>query len=276
MLRLIFIVSFGLVILTGCSTEGEGMAETNRVNGDAPEKDLIVDDLIDENLVETEWVLTSINGAPLVEGTNITLAIYTAELAGFAGCNGYGSQYEIDVNGGIKILEIESQLEGCVEPEGVLDQESDYLNQLLHTNQYSIEGNVLTLNNSASKHPLLYTRRESFEMETSSLENTEWNLVATESFPLISGSEIRLSFSEGEITGFGGCRDYEGEYEAEDDHIVFPMMMMTSELCDDLELQIQESTFTTWLELTTHYRLAEGRLELFLADGNELIFETPK
>jgi hypothetical protein len=49
--------------------------------------------------------------------------------------------------------------------------------------------------------------------------------------------------------------------------------MMIGELCDDFDLQIQEAKFTTWLELSTHYRIFEDQLGLFLADGNELLFE---
>jgi heat shock protein HslJ len=105
------------------------------------------------------------------------------------------------------------------------------------------------------------------------LDNTQWNLVPSDGFPLIDGSTITLSFSKGEIEGYGGCRDYEGEYVADGDKIVFPVMVMTSEICDDRDLEIQESKFTTWLELSTHYQILGDQLELHLATGEWLLFD---
>jgi len=77
------------------------------------ESDNAETNLLDPDLVETEWVLTSINGGPLLEGTNITLAFYPSELSGFAGCNGYGAPIEIHENNQIQIKEIASQAEAA-------------------------------------------------------------------------------------------------------------------------------------------------------------------
>jgi heat shock protein HslJ len=224
-------------------------------------------------LAQTEWVLTSMNGKPLLDGTNITLAFSLAELSGFAGCNSYGSQYELSDNDQINILEIASQAEGCLEPQGVLVQESEYLKQLLNVTQYKIEQNALALSNQENEQALIFALRESFGMDPAALEDTQWLLLASEDFPLKDGSRITISFSKGEIEGFGGCRNYEGQYMAEEDRIVFPVLLMTSDLCSDPDLQIQEDTFTSWLELSTHYLIEENQLQLFLADGNNLVFE---
>lgn len=160
-----------------------------------------------------------------------------------------------------------------MEPEGVLDQESEYLKQLLSAEKYKIDGSVLILSNPSSEQILVYSLLEPFEIDPLTLDDTHWNLVPSESFPLKDGSTITISFSNGVIEGFGGCRDYEGQYEAEEDRIVFPVIMMKGELCDDLDLQIQEDKFTTWLELSSHYRIEEYQLNLFLVDGKELFFE---
>jgi heat shock protein HslJ len=271
MYRKILIIVLGLVLFSACS-------EANEVIGgsDLAENDLAENDLAESDLAESEWVLTLFNGEPLLEGTNITLAFHPGELGGFAGCNGYGSRYELSGEGEIQVLEIVSRAEGCVEPDGVLDQESEYLKQLLNSKQYKIDDSILTLSISTTEQTLVYSLREPFVMEPTLLENTQWNLVASDDFPLIDGSAITLSFSEGEIEGYGGCRDYAGEYKAEGDQIVFPVMMMLSEICDDLDLQIQESTYTTWLELTTHYRVQGDQLEFYLATGDSLLFETLK
>jgi heat shock protein HslJ len=256
--RNIFIIVLGLVLFTACSEASDVIGE----NG-----------LAESELAESEWVLISLNGEPLQKGTNITLAFYPAEISGFAGCNGYGGPVEFHDNNEIQVIEIASQAEGCIEPEGVLEQESEYLNMLWNIEQYRIDDSVLILSIPDSEQTLVYSLREKFETDPSLLENTHWNLLQSESFPLIDGSIITISFSNREIEGYGGCRDYLGEYEAEGDKIVFPVMMMLGEICDDLDLQIQESKFTTWLELSTHYRIQGDQLELNLATGEWLLFD---
>ena len=105
------------------------------------------------------------------------------------------------------------------------------------------------------------------------MENTHWILLSSDSFSLLNGSTITISFSKGKIEGYAGCREYQGEFEAEGDKIVFPVLEMLGELCDDQDLQIQEGNFTTWLELSTHYQIYDGHLELNLATGDTLKFE---
>ena len=261
------IILFLLSFISACSAP----PPTEYINDS---NELLEEEINDGNdLVDSEWVLTSLNGEPLLEGTNITLAFYPAEISGFAGCNGYGAPLEFRENNKIQVIEIASQAEGCIEPEGVLDQESEYLNILWNIEQYGINGSVLTLSIPDSEQTLVYSLRDPFETDPSVLDNTQWNLVSTDGFLLIDGSAITLSFSTGEIEGFGGCRDYDGEYVADGDKIVFPVMVMKSEICDDLDLQIQESKFTTWLELSTHYRILGDQLELHLATGEWLLFD---
>jgi heat shock protein HslJ len=272
MIRKAFIM-LGLILLSACSEASEDISETDLIEKDLEESDNAETNLVDPDLVETEWVLTSINGGPLLEGTNITMAFYPSELSGFAGCNGYGAPIEIHENNQIQIKEIASQAEGCIEPEGVLDQEREYLNILWNIKQFRIDGSVLTLSIPDSEQTLVYSLREPFETDPSLLDNTQWNLVPSDGFPLIDGSTITLSFSKGEIEGYGGCRDYVGEYVADGDKIVFPVMVMTSEICDDRDLEIQESKFTTWLELSTHYQILGDQLELHLATGEWLLFD---
>jgi heat shock protein HslJ len=201
------------------------------------------------------------------------LAFDASSFSGFAGCNGYGGPVETDEPDNIKFGEMSSQAEGCIEPEGVLDQEINYLRQLMKMKIYLVEDGVLTLSNRGSGKSLVYTLREPLKMDPESLENSQWNLLTSDDFPLIEGSEITLAFSVGEMVGFAGCRDYKGEYEAEGDKIRFPMTMMLGEVCDDQALLIQEGRFTTALELSTHYQIEKDQLTLFLATGETVVFE---
>lgn len=260
-----------LILISGCS-QGE---QFNQSAGEIEliDQDLIEKNLVDPELVNREWVLDELDKEPLINGTNIILAFDDSSFSGFAGCNGYGGPVELAEGGGIKFGEMSSQAEGCIEPEGVLDQEVNYLNQLLAVKQYRVDGNELTLTIPESGKTLIYTLRAPFDMDPEALGNTDWQLSSSDNFPLIGGSQITLSFANGKIHGFGGCRDYQGEYEAKGDEIRFPMMEMLDDVCDDEDLLIQEGKFTTALELSIHYQVQDDQLTLFLATGETVIFE---
>jgi heat shock protein HslJ len=273
------ILFIALILISGCSEKiivDESKNENDPADQELGEGDLIDIQSVDSELVDREWYLNTLDGQPLIEGTNIILAFEGSSFSGFAGCNGYGGPVEKGEDGDIKFGEMASQAEGCIEPEGVLDQEINYLRQLLDMELYRVDGGVLTLSIPKSGQRLVYTLREPFEMDPDLLVNTHWNLLASGDFPLIEGSEITISFSNGEMEGFAGCRDYRGEYEADGDKIRFPMTMMLSEICEQQDLLIQEGKFTTAFELSTHYQIEDDRLTLFLATGETIVFERLK
>lgn len=270
------IIVLSLILFSAC-IENSSLAEST-AGAELLEQEIVEDDsseipLVDSDLVDREWFLNGLDGEPLIEGTNIILAFDASSFSGFAGCNGYGGPIKTAQDGNIKFGEMESQAEGCIEPEGVLDQEINYLRQLKRMKIYLVEDDVLTLSNRGSGKSLVYTLREPLAMDPESLENSQWNLLASDDFPLIEGSEITLAFSVGEMLGFAGCRDYKGEYVAEGDEIRFPMTMMLGELCEDEALLIQEGKFTTALELSIHYQIVDDKLTLFLATGETVVFE---
>jgi heat shock protein HslJ len=272
----LFIVIITLILLSACAEEtpvDETVLGGEQVDKEISEGEVIEDQLIGSELVGREWFLNTLDGEPLIEGTNIILAFDESSFSGFAGCNGYGGPAETDEEGNITFGEMSSQAEGCIEPEGVLDQEINYLDQLLDMEKFRVENGELTLSIPGSGQTLIYTLREPFKMDPQLLEDSNWKLLATDDFPLIENSLITISFSNGEMEGFGGCRDYRGEYEAKGDEIRFPMTMMLSEVCEDEALLIQEGEFTTALELSIHYQVQDDQLTLILATGETVIFE---
>lgn len=274
--RNLIVIFFSILLFSACVDQST-VKEANKVNEELDqelvESEIPVIQLVDSELVDREWFLNSLDGKPLIEGTNIILAFDEASFSGFAGCNGYGGPVETGEDGSIKFGEMSSQAEGCIEPEGVLDQEINYLDQLLDMKKYHVDSGILTLSIREGGQRLVYSLREPFEMDPALLDDSDWNLLPSDDFPLIEGSEITISFSNGKMEGFGGCRNYQGEYEAEGDEIRFPMTMMVDDVCDDEELLIQEGKFTSALELSIHYRVQGDQLTLFLATGETVIFE---
>lgn len=270
-------ISFLALLLFSACVDQSTVEEANKVNEELDqelvESEIADIQLVDSELVDREWFLNSLDGKPLIEGTNIILAFDEASFSGFAGCNGYGGPLETGEDGSIKFGEMSSQAEGCIEPEGVLDQEINYLDQLLDMKKYHVDNGILTLSIREGGQRLVYSLREPFEMDPALLDDSDWNLLPSDDFPLIEGSEITISFSNGKMEGFGGCRNYQGEYIAEGDVIRFPVTIMVDEVCDDEDLLIQEGKFTTALELSIHYQVQGDRLTLFLATGETVIFE---
>ena len=83
----------------------------------------------------TSWVLSAYNdgqGALVTVTESSEISIDFAEggqLSGFSGCNNYNASYEVDQHS-IVIGPVASTLMACDQPEGVMEQESNYLRAL--------------------------------------------------------------------------------------------------------------------------------------------------
>lgn len=221
------------------------------------------------------WILTSLNGERLLEGTHITLNFTAGMANGFAGCNAYGSPYRETGTGSLTIIEVAVTAQGCLEPEGVLQQEDAYIAALADVKAYSVKEERLEIENAAGELTLVFAREREFSMEPSELLDTAWRLVSWDGDSPIEGSNITLFFRDGnEVAGHAGCRGYVASYEASGDGIRFPFLGMVGpfEHCSE-PLMLQEGEYTTSLGWTNNYRLADGQLELLTARGEVLLFE---
>jgi len=110
-----------------------------------------------------------------------------------------------------------------------------------------------------------------------SLIDTQWLLVATETedglTPVAQGSEITLDFEgEDQVTGNGGCNQYNGSYTVEDETISFGALVSTRMACSEDALTAQEQTYVAALEASTGYVVTENQLTLMSADEQVLHF----
>ena len=115
-----------------------------------------------DELAGTSWELVSLNGKDLIEGTAITLEFTETYLGGQMGCNGYGGspdsgKYISKNNGTFQLgdpFAVTVQL--CTEPEGIMDQETEYIETLMATTKYQIVNDRLELENEAGEVVLIY------------------------------------------------------------------------------------------------------------------------
>ncbi|WP_292518055.1 META domain-containing protein [Methanoculleus sp.] len=114
-------------------------------------------------LTGTEWTLESYSlgsetVSSVIVGTTIT-AVFSPDgnVTGNAGCNSYGAGYQV---GGVNLtIEPPSSTKMyCGEPEGIMEQESRYLNLLADVSSYRVEGNRLTLTDETDTVLLVFAQ----------------------------------------------------------------------------------------------------------------------
>lgn len=264
------------VILTACSGPAKTVepvlveAEPTRaVAGVEPTQEAV-------DLDSTEWILTSLHGADLLAGTNIALDFANGHASGFAGCNAYGGEYVVTDEGSLSVPVMAITAQGCVEPEGVMEQEAAYTEILQKGGAYSLEEDRLELHDAEGNVTLVFRPKVEYAMDPNDLVGTAWQLVSTNGRTPVEGTSITLVFHDGgKAGGHAGCRDYTAAYEASGDDIRFPSLSMSGdEACLEQEaIYVQEGKYTDALTWTTNYRLVGGRLEIRTAQGETLIFE---
>jgi len=92
----------------------------------------------------TSWVLAAYRKTAPIPGTEITAAFRGGQVTGNAGCNSYFGSYEAQ-GGEISVGAVGSTEMACMDPEGVMEQELEYLKHLSDAQTYQIEGDRLTI-----------------------------------------------------------------------------------------------------------------------------------
>jgi heat shock protein HslJ len=115
-------------------------------------------------LAGTNWELFSLNGEELFEGTAISLEFTEIYLGGQMGCNGYGGSpdsgsYQVNNRGAFEIDFLAVTVQLCAEPEGLMEQESEYIDLLLSVRSFQLNENQLVLEDEAGGSFLEFHRK---------------------------------------------------------------------------------------------------------------------
>ncbi|MBN1642098.1 MAG: META domain-containing protein [Anaerolineae bacterium] len=230
---------------------------------------------VDPALLGSEWVLTSLDGAPPIEDTRISLAFDAESAGGFAGCNGYGGAFEVAEGGALRMGDMARQLRACQEPAGVMAQETSYLDALRAVTGYRVDGDRLELTDGAGKVRMAFVRRTVTSVDPAELIGTRWQVATIGKSRPIAGSTITLVFRDAHrFAGHAGCRGYVGGYEAQGDELgLVWLAMLGTEICAErADLLEQDQRYSTLLEGAHTYRLDGGRLAIETYGGEELTF----
>jgi heat shock protein HslJ len=159
------------------------------------------------SLVGTTWQAVSYNNSKggavsIILDTEITAEFdQDGTLSGSAGCNNYTATYETDEDL-ISIGPAASTRKFCAEPEGIMDQESQYLTALETAATYRIDGDRLELRTEDGALVASYVpKQEAAGLDSETLENLEYQSEFTQSgiAPLVDG-EYREPAAPGSAT----------------------------------------------------------------------------
>jgi len=158
-------------------------------------------------LVGTTWQAISYNNGKggavsVILGTEIT-AIFDQDgnMAGSASCNNYTATYETDGTS-ISIGPAATTRMFCAEPEGIMDQESQYLAALETATTFRLEGDSLELRTAEGALVANYApKEEAAGIDSETLKNMEYRSEFTHSgvAPLVGG-EYREPAAPGSAT----------------------------------------------------------------------------
>jgi putative lipoprotein len=219
------------------------------------------------------WVLQKLQNKDLIESTNITLEFDGERASGYAGCNGYGGTYNAGDNS-LSLGDITATQRGCLAPEGVMEQESTYLETLTEIATYTLNGANLEITNAAGDTLLTFAPKERFAMNPGDLVGTQWRLRSFNGQDLPADTQYTLSFtSDRDASGSTGCRQYTAAYAAEGDSLRFPSTEMTAIDCMRPRSQGQEIDFLSGFTFGVQYRLSADQLEMFPVEGGTLVWE---
>jgi heat shock protein HslJ len=113
-----------------------------------------VEPVPDAELESTAWALTTFIdsdvASSLISGTAITLLLAHGTGRGSAGCNDYGGKYTLQP-GILEIPEIDITEQRCLEPPGIMEQETQYIALLESVTTFELDGSQLFLRTNGDR-----------------------------------------------------------------------------------------------------------------------------
>lgn len=225
------------------------------------------------NLVDSEWTLVTLNGKPLIADTAITLSLEADSTSGRAGCNLYFGSYRLSGDK-ISFSEIGMTEMYCLEPEGIMDQESAYLSALQQVVGYRVSAEKLNLLDASGG--ILMEFEKVVPPPPASLEGSDWLLETfingDSASSLLAGTEITARLDNGKISGLAGCNSFFAEYTLNGASLSFGPAAATKMFCNDpAGVMDQEAAFLTTLGKVQGYAIQGNQLTLLDATGAALL-----
>ncbi|MGD8735832.1 MAG: META domain-containing protein [Anaerolineae bacterium] len=231
--------------------------------------------VVDPALQGTEWLLASLRGGDLLDGSRITLNLDAEEFGGYAGCNNYGGEYEAADGGRLIPSYIAHTEMDCPSPTGIMEQEMAYLQALNSATTYRLVENRLEVSDASDATILVFVRKDEFATDPSALLGTTWRLVSMDGESMGDEFPLTLAFySDSVLGGHAGCRDYLATYQASGDDLSLLFEIMFDVDCHVADAGLdREAQFLGTMAPKADLRLGTEQLELYGERGGVLVFE---
>jgi heat shock protein HslJ len=222
----------------------------------------------------TSWKVTNYNNGKqavvgLVTGSEISLNFGTdGRLSGNSGCNTYNGGYEASGNT-LKVGTLVSTGMACIAPEGVMEQEQQYLAALQNAATYEIAGDTLTIRDASGAMQVVAKAGVPISLTGTLWQVTNYNNGKQAVVGLVTGSEISLNFgTDGQVSGHSGCNTYRGGYETSGDTLKVGPLASTQMACATPEgVMEQEQQYLAGLQNAATYEITDNRLTIRDASG---------
>ena len=139
--------------------------------------------------------------------------------------------------------------------------------------EYLLNVNIKTIKNPpADGSSLKYTLIEVFEKKKTEKQitlNNKWKVISMQGIDdLKIQPTIQFDANENKVSGFAGCNNYFGNYDAKTNKFDFSKMGMTRKICPDMTV---ENTFVNNLKTTSYYKIEREQLSFYNANNEQII-----
>lgn len=227
------------------------------------------------------WYLVSLRDGnatvPITPNTTIT-AFFDGQgtVSGTAGCNEYTASYTYSPDN-LTVGPPASTRKNCGSPAGVMTQETLYLETILETRTYSVDG-VLELMDGRGEVVLTYSLVPNGTPVPALLHVTTWYVysfadAAGQSFSPGGLTTIRLVFgADGYLYGNAGCNNLYGPYQITGENSITIGDQQTTRIyCGIGGVMELEKAYLALLPQITRYSISGDTLRLSDAEGKVTI-----
>jgi heat shock protein HslJ len=220
----------------------------------------------------TRWQLAAFRAdgkdTPPVAGSQVTLEFLAGgNTGGNAGCNHYGGWYAL--NGDQITFKDLAQTEMACEGEGVMEQETRYLQALGKAAAFEIVADQLVITSAEGQPALEFSPVAEVNAD---LVGTTWQLSGFQDGDVasstVAGSQVSLEFlPDGTLSGNAGCNSFGGQYTLDGDQLSVKEVNSTLMACDNQDVMAQETRFLDALKQASAYQIAGDQLTITTGEG---------